>query len=69
MHNKTDIKQSSLLPLSSTAVSVESSLEEANSSGVLSFLGFCIAMIGFGVTFSWVVELLRRGLSHKRYGQ
>jgi len=51
MHNETDIEQSSLLPLSSTAVSVELSLEEANSSGALSFLGFCIAMIGFGVTF------------------
>ena len=69
MRNETDIEQSSPPPSSSTAVSVESNLEEANNSGALSFLGFCVAMIGFGVTFSWVVELLRRGLAHKRYGQ
>ncbi|KAF2711583.1 hypothetical protein K504DRAFT_500243 [Pleomassaria siparia CBS 279.74] len=51
----------------STGISVDYAWEEAASSTALRFLGFCVAMLCFGITFSWVVDLIRQWRSIGRY--
>lgn len=45
---------------SSITVTIEYSWQDAKSSTIMRFLGFCVSMICFGITFSWLVYLLRR---------